>query len=263
MKIFSGYKSQELENGESKDIPIEDEPLGVDLLRCESLASLDEDSRQRILAKNYSVLFSMAPYSSSGDAYNSPPITCNSPYHIGPAIPEMNSVWFKFYLYELTGNGPCSVLIPKGHLLSSLPKKFLNYDKFMITTWGHDPIFTYHSNLLITLNDAIVHGPILVECYGETEDGARTINVPFNDNTHPLFEHPTVKALHEKLSLEYFSGYITLLNPYNSLELTENHEFKENLEDWVLLDVRFGIPLFENKLNLNILSLLKEKIYVH
>ena len=90
------------------------EPMGVDLLRCESLASLDDESKQRVLAKNYSVLFSMAPYNSSGDALNSPPITAESPFHVGPALPEMNSPWFRFFLYDLIGSGPPSLLLPKG-----------------------------------------------------------------------------------------------------------------------------------------------------
>lgn len=106
------------ENGQSladnDDVNDEDEPMGVDLLRCESLASLDDESRQRVLAKNYSVLFSMAPYNSSGDTLNSPPVTSDAPFHVGPALPEMNSPWFKFFLYDLIGQGPPSLILPKG-----------------------------------------------------------------------------------------------------------------------------------------------------
>ena len=157
LKIFSGFNQKiskeklvEIEetDEEKLGVPIENEPLGLDLLRCESLMSLDEESRQRILAKNYSILFSMAPYSSSGESINSAPITCDLPFHVGPAIPEMNSVWFKLFLYELTGDGPVSLLLPKGYRLNSLPEKFLYFDKFMIITWGHDPIIVPHSNLL-------------------------------------------------------------------------------------------------------------------
>ncbi len=166
LKIFSGFsqkstKEKTIESEESPEntasedsnkgeetieVPIENEPMGLDLLRCESLMSLDDESRQRILAKNYSVLFSMAPYSSSGE--NSAPITCDLPFHIGPPIPEVNSVWFKLFLYELTGDGPVSLLLPKGHRLNSLPEAFLSYDKFMVITWGHDPVIVLHSNLL-------------------------------------------------------------------------------------------------------------------
>jgi hypothetical protein len=71
-----------------------------------------------------------------------------------------------------------------------------------------------------------------------------------------LFEHPSVKILHEKLSLKYFSGYITLINPYNSLSI--NKDFKENFDEWHTFGLVYGIPLFDNKLNLNILSIFKE-----
>ena len=128
----------------------------------------------------------------------------------------MNSIWFKLYLYNLLGDGPCSLLIPRGSRLTRLPETFKYFDKFMIITWGHDPIISSHSNLLITLNDALSHGPLLVSCYSECEDGAQTINISFNDDTHPLFSHPLVKKLHEKLDLKHFIGYITLLNPFKN-----------------------------------------------
>jgi hypothetical protein len=103
----------------------------------------------------------------------------------------------------------------------------------------------------------LTHGPILVECYGESEEGARTINIAFNDSTHPLFNHPSVQIIHDKLNLKHFSGYITLLNPYNSLNVAEEG-YKEKFEEWHILDLHYGVPLFDNKLNLNILSLFKE-----
>ena len=89
--------------------------LGVDLLRIESLADLDEETKQRLLAKNYSVLFSMAPFNCSGDAANSAPITAESPFHFGSPIPEVNSIWFKLMLYKMTGDSPHGILIPQGN----------------------------------------------------------------------------------------------------------------------------------------------------
>ncbi len=60
-------------------------------------------------------------------------------------------MWFKLFLYELTGNGPVSLLLPKGYRLNSLPESFLLFDKFMVITWGHDPVFIPHYNLLSNL----------------------------------------------------------------------------------------------------------------
>ncbi len=69
------------ENSEDSDT----DPPGIDLLRVESLSSLETSALKRILARNYSVLISMAPLSSFGEPQTSPPIMLNSPYHIGKA----------------------------------------------------------------------------------------------------------------------------------------------------------------------------------
>ena len=121
LNVFPGMRHAE-NNSKAELQPIEFDSIGVDLLRCESLAGLDDESKQRILAKNYSILISMAPISSPGDSNNSPPITCDAPFHFGPAIPEINSVWFKMYLYKLIGDGPASLLLPHGHKLHTLPE---------------------------------------------------------------------------------------------------------------------------------------------
>ena len=187
--------------------------MGLDLLRCESLAALDDESRQRVLAKNYSLLFSMSPYNNSGDSLNFPPITSDAPYHIGPAIPEINSVWFKLFLYDLIANGPPSLLIPKEHRISQIPPVFKDYEKLTIFTWGHDAISSYRANLNHALKEVVSHGPILLQCYSKTEDQIESVNIAFNDTSHAFFKHPSVVALHEKLSLQYYSGYITLIKP--------------------------------------------------
>lgn len=44
--------------------------------------------------------------------------------HIGPAIPEVSSIWFKLYLYHVTGQGPPSLLLSKGSRLRKLPEIF-------------------------------------------------------------------------------------------------------------------------------------------
>lgn len=67
-----------------------------------------------------------------------------------------------------------------GHRLKNLPDRFMYYDKFMIVTWGHDPIISSHSNLLITLNDVSCHGPILVQCYAENE--SQSVRTPIRGN---------------------------------------------------------------------------------
>ena len=75
------------------------------------------------LGKNYnntfssfSVLVSMAPLSQEVRSLSS----CQPP-HLGPPVPEMNSIWFKLWLYQRLGDGPPSVLLAKGTRLRKLP----------------------------------------------------------------------------------------------------------------------------------------------
>ncbi len=37
------------------------------------------------------------------------------------------------------------------------------YDKLLVTTWGHDPGVIPTSNILLTLNDALSHSAVLVQ----------------------------------------------------------------------------------------------------
>ena len=135
----------------------------------------------------------------------------------------------------------------KGKRLTKLPRNFKHYDKFEITSWSHDPTIATTSNILLTINDASVHAPILVECLCiDSETGFSRINMAFN--------HPSVKLLHEKLGLQHFIGYLVMLNPFRAADLTENI----NYEDWVLFDLHYGIPLFDKELNLKVLSKIKE-----
>lgn len=54
-------------------------------------------------------MVSMAPLS-----YEVTPICCDTLPHFGPIIPQVNSVWFKLFLYSVTNSGPTSLLMPKG-----------------------------------------------------------------------------------------------------------------------------------------------------
>nr|CAD7444314.1 unnamed protein product [Timema bartmani] len=117
--------------------------LALDLIRCESLQSLDPATCTRLLNKNYALLVSMAPLSKEIR-----PISSCVPPHLGPAIPEVNTVWFKMFIYHLTGYGPPSLLLAKGTRVKQLPKMFQSCDKLMVTTWGHDHVILPVSNIV-------------------------------------------------------------------------------------------------------------------
>ncbi|XP_046858487.1 protein FAM91A1-like [Xenia sp. Carnegie-2017] len=294
--VFLRYNKELLNNN--------DNPLGLDMLRCESLNSLDAAACGRVLQKNYSVLLSMAPLSSE----IRPIASCNPP-HIGPAIPEVNSVWFKLYLYETTGSGPPSMLIVKGSRLRILPKIFEGYDRLLIATWGHDPTTVPVSNVLIALNDALSHSAVLIQGYGIHREGKiRRISFPLksskdNDDydkndTQDLISHPAIQTLSRTIDMQHTCGYITLLNPNltsrsgadvednagmfqftvdasreemigsdfdrvtETDDDTTNYDRVKNFEDWCLLDMHFGLPLFDAKLNQEICAkITKEKLF--
>ncbi len=122
----------------------------------------------------------------------------------------------------------------------------------MINSWGHDSTLTSNTNILTTLNDLTLHAPVLIESYGiDEKKGSTLAHISFNDPKHVLFKHPSVTGLHDKLSLEYSIGYISLLNPYRSIDL--NSEYEVDFSEWHFFDLRFGVPLFDQKLNTTIL----------
>ncbi|KAM6974027.1 LOW QUALITY PROTEIN: protein FAM91A1 [Tautogolabrus adspersus] len=285
--LFLRY-NKELTQDQGPDIPNIGFPL--DMLRCESLLGLDQATCSRVLNKNYKLLVSMAPLSNEIR-----PISSCTPQHIGPAIPEVSSIWFKLYLYHVTGQGPPSLLLSKGSRLRKLPDIFQLYDRLLITSWGHDPGVVPTSNVLTMLNDALTHSAVLIQGHGMHGHG-ETVHIPFpfdEDDLKGEFSysnmctHKSLKKLKEQVDLEHQCGYITMLNSNNrhrrrasdtvecrgdthlgggldtngsteSFELVteeNNGEGKAKTDslssedEWVPLELCFGMPLFSSELN--------------
>uniref|UniRef100_A0A668VRQ6 Family with sequence similarity 91 member A1 n=1 Tax=Oreochromis aureus TaxID=47969 RepID=A0A668VRQ6_OREAU len=280
--LFLRY-NKELTQDQGPDIPNIGFPL--DMLRCESLLGLDQATCSRVLNKNYKLLVSMAPLSNEIR-----PISSCTPQHIGPAIPEVSSIWFKLYLYHVTGQGPPSLLLSKGSRLRKLPDIFQVYDRLLITSWGHDPGVVPTSNVLTMLNDALTHSAVLIQGHGMHGHG-ETVHIPFPFDEEDLkgefsysnmCVHKALQKLKEHVDLEHQCGYITMLNSNNrhrrrpsdrdthlgggldtngsteSFELVteeNNGEGKgktdtlSSEDEWVPLELCFGMPLFSSELN--------------
>ncbi|CAD5117523.1 DgyrCDS6290 [Dimorphilus gyrociliatus] len=191
----------------NKELRLSDDgqSYGLDLLRCESLLGLDTATCSRVLKKNYELLISMAPLSNEVR-----PITSCLPFHIGPAIPEIASVWFKLYIYAKTNCGPATLLLVKGSKLKRLPCIFKNYDRLLVTTWGHDPGIVSTSNALLTVNEALIHSSVLVQGhdYHRSQGKMRHIAFPFEKDE---LKHQIIGTLNNKMELSHSCGYITLL----------------------------------------------------
>ncbi|KAF3707467.1 Protein FAM91A1 [Channa argus] len=285
--LFLRY-NKELAQDQGPDIPNIGFPL--DMLRCESLLGLDQATCSRVLNKNYKLLVSMAPLSNEIR-----PISSCTPQHIGPAIPEVSSIWFKLYLYHVTGQGPPSLLLSKGSRLRKLPDIFQVYDRLLITSWGHDPGVVPTSNVLTMLNDALTHSAVLIQGHGMHGHG-ETVHIPFPFDEEDLkgefsysnmCVHKALQKLKEHVDLQHQCGYITMLNSNNrhrrrtsdsaecrgdthlgggldtngsteSFELVtedNNGEGKgkadtlSSEDEWVPLELCFGMPLFSSELN--------------
>lgn len=50
------------------------------------------------------------------------PVVTISPPHLGPPIPEVNSIWYKLWLYKSVRSGPSTALLSKGIRLRKLPE---------------------------------------------------------------------------------------------------------------------------------------------
>jgi hypothetical protein len=107
------------------------------------------------------LLISMAPLT-TGEIR---PVEACFPPHLGPAIPEVSSVWFKLFLYDSCGSGPPSLLLPKGYKITRLPKLFENYGRLLVTNWGHESTDIPLSGALALLMEKLQHSPVLVQAY--------------------------------------------------------------------------------------------------
>ncbi|XP_066972878.1 protein FAM91A1 isoform X2 [Macrobrachium rosenbergii] len=185
--------------------PGQEVPHALDLIRWESLSNLDPATTARLLKKNYQFLVSMAPLS-----YEISAIDGETPPHFGPAIPEVNSTWFKLFLYHVTGSGPPSLLLPKGERLRRLPECLVGFEKVLVTPWGHDPTVVPLAALFTTVNEALMHSPVFIQAYGWYHDVCIQ-HIPFPLDNSKKTNHPAVQVLSQHLDLQHTFGFIKLV----------------------------------------------------
>ncbi|KAH3745941.1 protein FAM91A1 [Pelomyxa schiedti] len=166
-------------------------------------------------------------------APDSQPVSTCTPLHFGPPIPEIESNWFRFYVYKISGCGPASILFPKGYIVRRLPTIFEGVQKLCIIPWDHEPIITNYGQALPVLNNRLKSKPVLVHAYSKCNSNPTFVDVPFPlpresvdllGNTTPtgpeetgfnsknMHMHPAVIKLSHSLSLDHSCGYIRMIN---------------------------------------------------
>ncbi|CAG0912138.1 unnamed protein product, partial [Cyprideis torosa] len=124
-----------------------------------SLQTLDPEITIKLLAKNYSLLLSLAPLSCE-TLLPLPPSTVP---HLGPPLTEANSVWMKLLIYHLTGSGPPTLLLPQGARLRALPRALARYPCLQLCLGNHDPVVIQTSHALNHLNESCLHATACVQ----------------------------------------------------------------------------------------------------
>lgn len=251
----------------------------ADLIRGESLYTLDEKSRQRVLQKSYGILVAMAPLSIEACA-----IPVQSVPLIGPPNAETCSPWFRLSIYSACSSGPPSVFLPHGTRLTTLPRVLQSFQhhRFLVSSTKHEPHIMTAQNALFALNDMLVYSSIFVQSVPlDSEDCDKMIHVPFPfedlECETAFCNHPAIRKLREQLSLDFTAGYVILLKKSGKSITTSGSDISgrtkaesnimqdvslpkdggllkkllpgTSFDDFLLLDCVFGVPLFNSVLN--------------
>lgn len=230
------------DNGGSPSEQQQQQRVGLDLIRVESLSNLDTESCERFLKKNYQLIISVAPLNQDVKLSAA---TCLP--HLGPGSPLINSLWFRMFIYYMTGYGPPSLLLLQGFRLTKLPEAFDKCDTLLLNHWNREPTCISSKNALNVINEALTHSPLLVQAYPVMPSGGNLINgeekvfVPLplasrsqedqiidgaSEEEHASLEtqapdedlenDPAVMKLAKCIDLTKVCGYITLLRSTES-----------------------------------------------
>ncbi|KAK9749002.1 hypothetical protein RND81_02G096000 [Saponaria officinalis] len=244
----------------------------VDVLRCESLASLPPATLDRLFHRDYDIVLSMVPL---------PPASIlpgpTGPVHFGPPSHSSMTPWMKLALYSAVGCGPLSVVLMKGQPLRLLPAPLAGCEKALIWSWDGSTIGglggKFEGNLvkgtilLHCLNSLLKHSAVLVQPLSKHDlDGSGkviTIDIPLplknSDGSLVHLENELGLDVEESTRLEsllrdivdkidlWTIGYIRLLRLYVERSPDQFPTDDEKYE-WVPLGVEFGVPLFSPKL---------------
>lgn len=244
----------------------------VDILRCESLASLAPATLDRLFLRDYDVVVSMVPL-----PFSSVLPGPSGPIHFGPPSYSSLTPWMKLVLYSTVASGPLSIVLMKGQCLRLLPAPLAGCEKALIWSWDGSTVgglggkfegnLVKGSVLLHCLNSLLKYSAVLVQplsrCDLDESGRVITMDVPlplrnFDGSVAFIGEELGLSAgvssklnsllnvLANKIELGMI-GYIRLLRLFKEKDSDYFSPDDEKYE-WVPLSVEFGIPLFSPKL---------------
>ncbi|KAL1546794.1 protein FAM91A1-like isoform X1 [Salvia divinorum] len=244
----------------------------VDILRCESLASLAPATLNRLFHRDYDIIMSMIPLPHSSVLPGS-----KGPIHFGPPTHSSMTPWMKLVLYTALSSGPLSVVLMKGQSLRLLPAPLAGCEKALIWSWDGSTVGGLGGKLegnlvkgrilLHCLNSLLKYSAVLVQPLSKNDLDDRgnvvTLDVPL-----PLKNSDgSIACIGEELGLSgeecsklnillhdiskkinlWTIGYIRLLRLFNERN-SETCSVDKDKYEWVVLGAEFGIPLFSPKL---------------
>ncbi len=195
----------------------------LDLLRCGSLGSLEPATRSRILGKNYDLLVCMAPLSYEESQVLGP----NWPLALGPPCAEMSSPWFRFFIANCAavGHSPSesfsmpALLLCRGSRVTRLPGPLTSFSRFLVTSWGHEPVLMDTYTLFNSINDLTMNAPVLIQAYDDREWSTplhqHFVPLPLSKDflTTNATRLPWLGSLAKAVDLSAVFGYLSVLLP--------------------------------------------------
>nr|CDS15069.1 protein FAM91A1 [Echinococcus granulosus] len=194
----------------------------LDLVRSGSLASLEPTTRCRILSKNYSLIVCTAPLS-----YEESRVLCSDwPLILGPPIPEICSPWFRLFISYTAGSGGTpSLLLCRGTHVTKLPPPLSCFSKFLVTSWGHDPVLMDIYALFYSINDLTANFPVLIQAYDDRDNDLplhqHFLPLPISSDFLERMSHKLVwlERISKSIDITTLVGYLSLLFPDGKSEV--------------------------------------------
>ncbi|PAN31126.1 hypothetical protein PAHAL_5G397100 [Panicum hallii] len=244
----------------------------VDILRCESLASLAPATLERLFLRDYDIIVSMVPLPSSS-VLPGP----SGPIHFGPPSYSSMTPWMKLVLYTAGNCGPVSAVFMKGLRFRLLPEPLAGCEKALIWSWDGSVVGglggkfegnLVKGNLLLhCLNSMLKQSAVLAQPLSvndlDTSGNLVTVEIPLplkNDDQsiacvidqtnlpkdQILNLTSVLKDLSSKFNLSTL-GYLRLVRLHR-IDESDKIDPENVSYQWVPLSLEFGIPLFNPRL---------------